>query len=352
LELSSDEDIARALNSASAIEFVNKNAINTVQEEPPAVSQTPEPSTESFAEVEPVLADEEIPVVAETEPVLAEEDVVIEETVTEEVEYVVIEETVTEETDYVVITEGDDVIVEEIATEEVEYVSVEEETPADKTDSSLAQETEPATEQEPSDISNNQYFQESQRLQKLAQETYEYGDYDASVNFAREAIYFALLSDVHVATALAKDRIDWAVSSGADKQYPYEFGEAETWYGVSLNAREAEEWENALDAANKVTELLAYIDGPGPEGTPPLPARYTVRSWLTVKDCFWNIAARSWVYGDPRQWRVLYNANKSKLPDPNNPNIVEPGTVLDIPSIKGEVRQGDWSSDRTYGSIP
>jgi nucleoid-associated protein YgaU len=345
LELSSDEDIARALKSASSIEFVNKNDVDTIE--------------------------------AESAPVLAEENVIAaEETVTEggdstEPEYVVAEETVTEEVEYVPIAEGDNpsepeyVIVEETVTEEVEYVAIEEETPAAETEPVVAEEEAPATEtvlvqeatpaeeQEPSDISNNQYFLESQRLLKLAQETYEYGDYDASVNFAREAINYALLSDVHVAIALAKDRIEWAVSSGANKKYPYEFDEAETWYGISLNARDTEEWENALDAANKVTELLAYIaGGPGSEGgTPPLPARYTVRSWLTVKDCFWNIAARSWVYGDPRQWRVLYNANKSKLPDPNNPNVVEPGTVLDIPSIKGEVRQGEWSSDRTYGSI-
>jgi nucleoid-associated protein YgaU len=368
LESSSDEDIARALKSASNIEFISKNEINTVQEEP-LVAQTPEPS----AEAEPVPAGEEIPIVAETEPMLVEEEgAIAEETVTEEVEYVVVtegddspkveyvivEETVTEEVEYVVIAEGDDtlegVIVEETITEEAEYVVIAEETPTAEADPVLAQEETPAAEQEPSDISNNEYFQESQRLLRLAQETYEYGNYDASANFAREAIYYALLFDVHVAIALAKDRIDWAVSSGASKQYPYEFDEAETWYGVSLNARDAEEWENALDAANKVKELLAYIaGGPGSEGgIPPLPARYTVRSWLTVRDCFWNIAARSWVYGDPRQWRVLYNANKSKLPDPNNPNLVEPGTVLDIPSIKGEVRQGEWSSDTTYGSIP
>jgi nucleoid-associated protein YgaU len=353
LELSSDEDIARALGSASAIEFVNKNDINTIQE----------PAAKADAEAEPVLADG-------TEVTLAGEEVVEEETVVEEVEYVVITEeedvgageTVTKEVEYVAITEEEDVGAEEYAAvaeeetpaAEIEPIVAEEDAPATEAEPALAQETAPAKEQEFSELSNNHYFQESQRLLGLAQETYEYGDYDASVNFAREAIHYALLSDVYVAIVLAKDRIDWAVSSGASKQYPYEFDEAETWYGVSLTARDAEEWENALDAANKVTELLAYIDSPGdrPEGTPPLPARYTVRSWLTVKDCFWNIAARSWVYGDPRQWRVLYNANKSKLPDPDNPNVVEPGTVLDIPSIKGEVRQGDWSSDRTYGSIP
>jgi nucleoid-associated protein YgaU len=51
-------------------------------------------------------------------------------------------------------------------------------------------------------------------------------------------------------------------------------------------------------------------------------------------DCFWNIAGR--VYGNPRLWRVLYDANKSKLPDPDNPDLLKPGTVLDIPNIKSK----------------
>jgi nucleoid-associated protein YgaU len=303
LEMSSDEDIFQALQSASDIEFIKKNDMG---KEPDAVQ-------ESVASQTPEQSAEEIPATAETESAIGEE--------------------------------------KEINATEIEFVLVEGEPPADETEAEVVLVDEKTEELSPAD---NQYLEESQRLLKLAQETYEYGDYDTAVNFAQEAMFYALLSDVNVAIALAKDRIDWAISSGADKQYPYEFDEAQTWYGVSLTARDGEEWENALDAANKVKELLAYIaGGPGSEGgTPPLPAQYTVRSWLTVKDCFWNIAARSWVYGNPRQWRVLYNANKSKLPNPDNPNLIEPGTVLDIPSIKGETRQGEWSSDRTYGSIP
>ncbi|MDR2101685.1 MAG: LysM peptidoglycan-binding domain-containing protein, partial [Treponema sp.] len=65
-------------------------------------------------------------------------------------------------------------------------------------------------------------------------------------------------------------------------------------------------------------------------------------------DCFWNIAGRSWAYGDPTKWRLIYNANKAKLPQPDNPDLVHPGTILDIPSINGERRQGMWDANRTY----
>jgi len=81
---------------------------------------------------------------------------------------------------------------------------------------------------------------------------------------------------------------------------------------------------------------------------PPLPAKYRVRPYPTYKDTLRNIAARPWVYNDPTKWRVLYNANKSKLPQPNNPNLIYPGMILDIPSIKGELRRGIWDPKVKY----
>jgi hypothetical protein len=47
-------------------------------------------------------------------------------------------------------------------------------------------------------------------------------------------------------------------------------------------------------------------------------------------------------------WKVLYEANKSKMPDPDNPDLIEPGMVLDIPSIRGEFRRGMWDPGNTY----
>jgi len=145
----------------------------------------------------------------------------------------------------------------------------------------------------PYSIRNNEYYLESLRLAKLAQDTYEYGDYDASTGFAEEAIRFAQLSDEYVAAQLKLRGV--AAANNNDK-------------GKSSS----------------------------------LPKQYTVRPWASTKDCFWNIAGYSWVYGDPKKWKSLYEANKSKLADPNNPNVIEPGVVLDIPSINNEERQGMW----------
>ncbi len=211
----------------------------------------------------------------------------------------------------------------------------------------------------PQSIRNNRYFQESQRLAALAHSSYEEGDYDASSEYAQEAVRYAELSDEYVALQLkikeandaiaaAKKRLDWAVSSGAAGQYPAECAEAQGHYETSLSARSSEDWDGAIAAAYEAVNVLAYIQGADENA---LPAQYTVRAWAVSKDCLWNIAGRPWAYGDPFQWKVIYNANKSKLPQPDNPDLIHPGTVLDIPNIKGEVRRGMWDSRKTYNPL-
>jgi hypothetical protein len=60
---------------------------------------------------------------------------------------------------------------------------------------------------------------------------------------------------------------------------------------------------------------------------PSTPAYYTVDNQQA--DCFWNIAGL--VYGDPFRWPIIYEANRDKLEDPDNPDLLEVGVVLKIP---------------------
>ena len=144
----------------------------------------------------------------------------------------------------------------------------------------------------PFDLLNNEFLLESQRLVQLAEEAYLKADYDTAAYLANEAIYYAHLSDDFITQQMG-------------------------------------------NVINNV----------------PLPASYTVQTWDGFKDCFWNIAARPWAYGDPHQWRVLYNANRLKLPEPDNPNLLEPGIILEIPSLRGEIREGAWEADRSYNLL-
>jgi nucleoid-associated protein YgaU len=203
-------------------------------------------------------------------------------------------------------------------------------------------------------VLNNDYYVQSLRYKGLAQHSYDEGDYDASTAYAEEALNSARLSDQYVADhALnaAAARISWATSStiNAASRFPAALRSAQGAYSEAQAHRSAEEFRETVTSANQVFEALAAVSRPaGSRPASVLPARYTVRNWNSLRDCLWNIAAKPWVYGDPRQWRRLYNANKDRFPEPNNPNLIEPGMILEIPSIRGETRQGAWSPDATY----
>ena len=250
----------------------------------------------------------------------------------------------------------------------------------------------------PDSLRNNEYYTESMRLNNLARLAFSEGDYDASTQYSQEAMRYALLSDEYVSMRLkmmecdnaittARSRLEYAASINATTRFPSEYNRAQTTYDEARSFRAAERWDDAINAANRVLTILASVDGASTgttastgtstgtgtgtttttstvttttttgtsttgTGTVPLPAQYTVRPWEAVKDCLWNIASRPWVYNDAQQWRRLYDANKSKMPEPDNPDLIKPGMVLDIPSIRGEVRQGMWNSNQTYPPLP
>ena len=168
----------------------------------------------------------------------------------------------------------------------------------------------------------DEYLEESRRLIKLAEEAFSEADYDKSAMLADEAAFLA----IDAASIAARP---------PEAQLPE----------AQLPATQLPEAQLSEAQLPEGSELTSIGKNPLPNA---LPATYTVRPWSVSKDCFWNIAGFPWVYGNPHQWRLLYNANKSKLPNPNNPNVIEPGTVLDIPSIKGELREGAWESGKTY----
>lgn len=210
----------------------------------------------------------------------------------------------------------------------------------------------------PPGLLNNEHYKESLRLKALALKAFEYGDYDASANYAADSARAAERSDEYVARALrmkaaddaiaaAKARLDWAKSVGGDKTYAKQYAAGNEAYNEAVAARSAEDWSTAIAAARRALALLAEV-----KDLAPLPAQYKVRTWAEVRDCFWNIAGYPWVYADPTKWPKLYEANRSKLRRPDNPNLLHPGIVLDIPSIYGEVREGIWVKGRAYAPLP
>ncbi|MCL1836236.1 MAG: LysM peptidoglycan-binding domain-containing protein [Treponema sp.] len=203
---------------------------------------------------------------------------------------------------------------------------------------------------------NNEYLLENARLIALAEQSYAIGKYDDAVKYATEAIRFADLSDAYVssqmrlrevneAIASAQARIEWAQKIGAPNRFAEAYGKAENAMGDALDHRSQENWDGALGSARSVLSILSEFPDEQPAqpeqtGKPVLPAQYLVRTWIPTKDCLWNIAGKPEIYGDPWQWRRLYNANIDKMPKRDDPDLIHPGMILDIPSIRGEVRSG------------
>ncbi|MDR2782910.1 MAG: LysM peptidoglycan-binding domain-containing protein [Treponema sp.] len=207
-------------------------------------------------------------------------------------------------------------------------------------------ESTPFTFTVPPDLRNNRYYLESVRLNKLAQEMYDEGDYDASAEYAREALTYAGMSEEYVAKHTminAEAKLKWAESIHAAVRYPDEYRQAQAYWEEAGGEYTAERWNAAIAAVQQTLNLLSAF-----EEAPVLPGFYTVREWKSVKDCLWNIAAMPWAYNDPFQWTVIYEANKSVLPRPDKPDLVFPGLVLTLPSVKGEIREGMWVEGVEY----
>jgi len=225
-----------------------------------------------------------------------------------------------------------------------------------------------AAEQGPDDIKpgfallNNEFFIRSMKEKNLARLKLDEGEYDESAFHAAEAEKYARLSDEYIAKMLliakvnraivaAGDHISWAKRSEAATYYPEELNRAEAHYSAAIELKKTEDWENSLENALAVAADLAGIAAPPEKGKPPKdlppnPAQYKVRPWDIFGDCFWNIAY--WFYKDYFKWPVIYRANRDKIPDPDNPDLIEVGTVIDIPVTGGETRVGMYDTGRPY----
>ncbi len=217
---------------------------------------------------------------------------------------------------------------------------------------------------------DNEAYKKAVQLRSQAQEAFSNGDYDQAMKLSKEAEGYARQA-VEIAQQLAlgyratnllniaKERIKYGQSIEAASRYPDAWKTAQDQVAVAQKEYDAKAYQQSMTASQKVLDALANIQPPvvakqpppeQPKPQPPapqpaqkvLPEYYTVRLIPSNRDCFWNIAAYPFVYGNPLKWRILYEANKSKLQDPNNPNLIQPGMVFKIPAINGEKRQGTY----------
>lgn len=208
---------------------------------------------------------------------------------------------------------------------------------------------------------NNQYQRESRRYSELAQKAFDEGDYALSIDYSKKATEYANKSYEYIQSMLARleaenamnkarSRYTWAKNNKAETKHAESFAVATEALNAGGLAFDNEEYDVAVVCAQKVLDALSVVSG-DESNFAVLPSQYTIRTFRGEKDCLWNIAKNPAVYNDPFKWKVLYEANKDKLPDPENPNWVEPGIILNIPSINGEFRSGMYDPNAVYKSI-
>jgi nucleoid-associated protein YgaU len=96
-------------------------------------------------------------------------------------------------------------------------------------------------------------------------------------------------------------------------------------------AREMRRYAELVD--QMANERLGFTPPPREEPDEPVYVASTKTYTVVPGDCFWLISERPDIYNDPWQWRKIYQANKNVLHDPDNPSLIHPGMVFEIPPL-------------------
>jgi nucleoid-associated protein YgaU len=221
-------------------------------------------------------------------------------------------------------------------------------------------------------LENNEYYKKSVEYAGLSQQALDAGAYDEAFEYARQSEDYALRSRLYIeemvlayrarsAYVAAKARMDLAARVNLRSRAAEVYDEAAEYFFSGENRFNLKEYENSINDSRTVIEILANFETlypipvipepasitvpvpelePEPEPASDLAAFYEVKLNPERRDCLWRIAEYDFVYGDPYQWPRLYEANRDKFPQPDNPHIITPGMILTVPSIHGEARSG------------
>lgn len=201
---------------------------------------------------------------------------------------------------------------------------------------------------------NNEYQKKARELTALAQEAFDEGDYDKAIELTAQAEDYAEKSQAYIQMmiakadaekqmTIAKNQQAWALRVRGDVNYPMAYTAGTKSLENGQIAFDKEDFVGASAYAIEAIQAFSSI-----EEVTPLPQFYVVRPWAENKDCYWNISGRSYVYNNPTLWENLYQANKTKMKDPANPDLIYPGMKVEIPSITGEYREGIYSPKAEY----
>ncbi|GAB1484511.1 DUF4398 domain-containing protein [Treponema sp.] len=190
---------------------------------------------------------------------------------------------------------------------------------------------------------DNQNYRRSLQLQQMSKTAYDSGDYLKAAEYSAEAAELSRIARAEAEAQLllwnsnawknrAGTRIAYGEKLDAATRYADVWAEAKASYALALSQFEAKSYESSIEASKKTIKLLEVLEpmpkvvaakpAPAKPVAEALPAFYVVRLLEPARDCLWRIAEYSFVYGDPWQWKVLYEANKDKMPSPDDPDLI------------------------------
>lgn len=218
-------------------------------------------------------------------------------------------------------------------------------------------------------LTDNKHQKAGQEYEKQAREAMDAGNYDDANKYAELSseeyrkshdyandlkLKFRAANAINLAQSTITDVSN--VKTTADF-YAKEIAAAKVSLAEARKLYKAESWEESRAKANEALSLLKDIRRVEAEpkqkttSNNVLPRYYTVMSRPSNTDCFWNISGMDGIYGDPTLWKNLWNGNREAMKDSNNPNLIYPGMVIEIPSLKGEVREGNYDPKKNYSAI-
>jgi len=200
-------------------------------------------------------------------------------------------------------------------------------------------------------LQDNEFYVRMVELRDLSRVEFEEGDYAEAKRLALEAQSYSDQSEAWIRERLdafraragldqLKNRLDQVARWDAETKYPEEFSKATNYYEKAYEEFHTDEsYALSFKTSRSGMEVLSRILAMADAGAP---AYYVVRLLPGNIDCLWNIAGYSFIYNDPLKWREIYDANKSAMPEAENPHLILPGMILEIPSTMGEKRSGTW----------
>ncbi len=146
---------------------------------------------------------------------------------------------------------------------------------------------------------------------------------------------------------IAKKELIKELKTGAGKYYKKELKKINEFIQFASDNFKNEKYPESISISKQAIEMINTFDYNNLK-LEIFPRYYKVQDYSETKDCLWKIAEEKFVYNDPLKWIVLFDENKKRLINPDDPNVILKWKLIEIPSLNGEIREGIYNPKNKY----